>query len=230
MKQVARLGRLVGLALVGILGVSGATVSAAPDTSGVEASANSPGVNPLWGIGIKQLANTRDRPLFAPSRRPPPPPAPPPVAVAPPPVEKPKEPESPQMVLLGTIVNHAEGYGIFMDQSASQPVRMKVGSNHRGWTLRTITATAATLEKNGQTAELAFPKRPGDSAAKKEGLGSFLAATGAALRGALDKLEDVMPSSADSQRMARRVAPPSERPFGNPQGGTPFAPPPAERR
>jgi general secretion pathway protein N len=233
--------RLAALALVAGIGlaasVAGSPAGAADDptvgataepaAAAPEAGGGAPSANPLWGIGIKQLANTRDRPLFSPSRRPPPPPPVlPPVAAAPPPVEKPKEPESPQMALLGTIVNHVDGYGIFMDQTVSQPVRIKVGSNHRGWTLRKITATTATLEKNGQTAELAFPKKPGESVAKKEGLGSFLAATGAALRGSLDKLENVVPSSPDEQRMARRGGIPAEKPLTVPQGAPPFGAPP----
>ncbi|MDR3468673.1 MAG: hypothetical protein P4M07_22305 [Xanthobacteraceae bacterium] len=135
------------------------------------------------------------------------------------------------MALLGTIVNHEEGYGIFMDQTVSQPVRIKLGSNHRGWTLRKITATAATLDKNGQAVELAFPKKAGESAVKKEGIGSFLAATGAALRGSLDKLENVVPPPPDEQRMARRGGNPGERPLTVPQGAPPFGapPPPPEK-
>ena len=59
--------------------------------------------NPLWGIPLKTLSNTRDRPVFSPSRRPPP------VAVAEPEVSKPLPPprkvavEPPPLSLVGTI-------------------------------------------------------------------------------------------------------------------------------
>lgn len=208
-----------------------AGATAAPPGAG-PASASS--ANPLWGIALKQLSNTRERPLFSPSRRPPPPPAPPAVVAAPPPVEKPKELEKPQMALLGTIANHLEGYGIFMDQTVSQPVRIRLGSSHRGWKLSKITGNAVMLEKDGQAAELAFPKKPGDSAPRKS-VGSFLAATGAALRGSLDGLENPVPApisdqKAGDQQMVRRGILPSDKPFGSPQSSVPVAPPPAERR
>ena len=44
-----------------------------------------PSGNPLWAIPIKDLSETRDRPIFTPSRRPPPPPV----------VEKPYTPPPP---------------------------------------------------------------------------------------------------------------------------------------
>ena len=60
--------------------------------------------NPLWAIPLGRLTASRERPLFAPTRRPP---APAPVVVsapvqAPPPL--PAEPERPQLSLLGPIV------------------------------------------------------------------------------------------------------------------------------
>lgn len=136
----------------------------------------SPSDNPLWGIPLKLLTNTRDRPIFSPSRRPPAPATvgPPPVAVAPP--QKPKVPEQPQLSLLGTIVNGDDGYGIFMDQSSKVPVRIRIGASYQGWTLRSIKTGTVTLEKDQDTAMLAFPKSAAES---KGGLVRDLAATGA---------------------------------------------------
>jgi general secretion pathway protein N len=121
-----------------------------------------PSANPLWGVPIKQLSNTRERPIFSPSRRPPPPPAvvaaPPP---SPPPVETPKEPERPQLTLLGTIVNGSDGYGIFMDQATKAPVRIKIGASHQGWVLRSLRVGAATLGKGINKVVIEFPKGVG---------------------------------------------------------------------
>jgi hypothetical protein len=96
-----------------------------------------PSGNPLWGIPIKQLSATRDRPIFSPSRRPPPPPMvdPPVAAVVRPTV---KEPDRPQLSLLGTIVNGADGFGIFMDQTTKVPLRIRIGAAYQGWTLQTL--------------------------------------------------------------------------------------------
>src|SRR6516165_10814505 len=61
------------------------------------------GGNPLWGVPINVLTATRERPLFAETRRPPPPPLkaealPPPPPAPPPP---PPEPEKPRLALVG---------------------------------------------------------------------------------------------------------------------------------
>lgn len=93
--------------------------------------------NPLWAIPLGRLTASRERPLFAPTRRPP---APAPVVVsapvqaAPPP---PAEPEKPQLSLLGTIVG-SEKIGLFIDSASKSVVRLKAGENHKGWTLRAV--------------------------------------------------------------------------------------------
>lgn len=135
--------------------------------------------NPLWGIPLKQLSNTRDRPIFSPSRRAPPPAVvgPPVAAVAPPPA-KPKEPERPQLSLLGTILNGNDGFGIFMDQATKAPVRIRMGTAYRGWTLRSMQKGAATLEKDQESVMLAFPKIANDP---QDGVARLRAGTNAKL-------------------------------------------------
>jgi hypothetical protein len=121
--------------------------------------------NPLWGIPIKQLSATRDRPIFSPSRRPPPPPPiidPPVVAVVRPTV---KEPDRPQLSLLGTIVNGDDGLGIFMDQTTKVPVRIRIGAAYQGWTLRTLQPGSVMLVKGQESAVLVFPKPASDERA-----------------------------------------------------------------
>jgi hypothetical protein len=122
-----------------------------------------PSPNPLWAIPIKQLSATRDRPIFSPSRRPPPAAVVgPPAVVAVSPVQKPKEPDRPQLSLLGTIVNGDDGFGIFMDQTTKVPLRLKIGDAHQGWTLRAIKAGLGTLKKGQESVVLAFPKPAAD--------------------------------------------------------------------
>lgn len=114
--------------------------------------------NPLWGIPLSQLPITRDRPIFSPSRRPPPPavaPAAIPKVAA---VPKPREPERPQLTLVGTIASDEEGFGIFLDQSTKVVFRLRVGENHQGWKLRSVQGREATLEKDQQVIPLALPQ------------------------------------------------------------------------
>ena len=90
-----------------------AAVAQAPAERAAELS------NPLGGLTLQALSATRERPLFAPTRRPPaPPPPPPPEPEAPPPAEvveappveapPPPPPEPPAVTLFG-VVAEAEG-------------------------------------------------------------------------------------------------------------------------
>ena len=114
--------------------------------------------NPLWAIPFAQLPITRDRPIFSPSRRPPP------TAVAPAAVAKvaavakPREPERPQVSLLGTIASDDEGFGIFLDQSTKAVFRLRVGEDYQGWKLRSVQGREATLEKDQQVVTLPLPQ------------------------------------------------------------------------
>jgi general secretion pathway protein N len=115
--------------------------------------------NPLWGIPLKALAHTRDRPVFSPSRRPPP------VAVAEPEDSKPPPPPPPRkaeivpppLSLVGTIAGGDEGFGIFLDQSTKAALRLKIGDDYQGWKLRAINGREVTLEKDQQGALLTLP-------------------------------------------------------------------------
>src|SRR5262249_28882248 len=74
-----------------------------PDRPAVPLAQQGPTGNPLWGIPLRVLTATRERPLFSPSRRPPAPPAvaapapPPPVVAA-----KAPEPDHPPLTIVGT--------------------------------------------------------------------------------------------------------------------------------
>jgi hypothetical protein len=114
--------------------------------------------NPLWGLPLKQLSVTRERPIFLPSRRPP---APAPAYVAPVAVKqppKPREPERPTIALAGTIIG-TDGYrgAVFRDTSSQDVLRLRVGEDYHGWVLLLVTPREARLVKNGQQALLELP-------------------------------------------------------------------------
>jgi hypothetical protein len=113
--------------------------------------------NPLWAVPLKQLSATRDRPIFSPSRRPPPAAAAAEAAVVKPPPVRKKEPEAPQLSLVGTIASDEEGFGIFLDPSTKTAIRLKVGDDYQGWRLRAIQGREVTMEKDQQAAVLALP-------------------------------------------------------------------------
>ncbi|WP_244522076.1 hypothetical protein [Bradyrhizobium embrapense] len=115
--------------------------------------------NPLWGIPLKTLSNTRDRPVFSPSRRPSP------AVVAEPEVSKPLPPpprkvalEPPPLSLVGTIAGDDESFGIFLDQSNKTALRLKLGDDFQGWKLRTISGREVTMQKDEHDAVLSLPQ------------------------------------------------------------------------
>jgi hypothetical protein len=129
-----------------------------PPAAVAPASERALSANPLWAIPLAQLPNTRDRPIFSPSRRPPPPavaPAAVPKVAA---VAKPREPERPQVSLVGTIASDDEGFGIFLDQSTKAVFRLRVGEDYQGWKLRSVQGREAVLEKDQQVVPLALPQ------------------------------------------------------------------------
>jgi general secretion pathway protein N len=113
--------------------------------------------NPLWAIPLNTLTATRGRPIFSPSRRPPPPAivaapyVPPPVAATP------AEPDRPQLMLVGTVTGDTEAFGIFLDQSVSKIVRLKLGDLHSGWILRQVRGREVMLQRNDEIIFLALP-------------------------------------------------------------------------
>ena len=122
------------------------------------AAQSGPTGNPLWGIPLRVLTATRERPLFSPSRRPPAPPA---VAspVVPRPVAPPKpaEPEHPQVTIVGTIVGGGDAIAVFIDQATKNVIRLHPGQDHNGWVLRSVQGREATFEKNDRMSTLALP-------------------------------------------------------------------------
>jgi hypothetical protein len=114
--------------------------------------------NPLWGMPVKQFSVTRERPIFLPSRRQPaPPPSTETVAkvVVPP---RPKEPERPQLSLVGTIASDEDKFGIVVDQATKAVLRLREGDDFQGWRLESVKSREVTFQKNQQSFVVALPQ------------------------------------------------------------------------
>ncbi|WP_139482654.1 hypothetical protein [Bradyrhizobium ivorense] len=113
--------------------------------------------NPLWTIPLAVLPDTRQRPIFSPSRRPPPPaaalasepklPPPPPIV---PPVEL-------QLSLVGTISGGDLSFGIFVDKTSKATLRLKIGEDYQGWRLRSVHGREAIMAYGERSETLNFP-------------------------------------------------------------------------
>jgi len=113
--------------------------------------------NPLWTLPLSQLAVTRDRPIFSPSRRPPPPVAVAPVYVpAPAPRIAKAEPDRPPLILVGTSAGESDAIAVFVLQGTGTTIRLHPNDSHEGWVLRSVQGREATLEKGGASAVMAL--------------------------------------------------------------------------
>ena len=117
-----------------------------------------PAGNPLWGVPLHVLTETRDRPLFSPSRRPPPAAIIAAPVVAPPPAP-PAAPDHPLLTLVGTVVSGREAIGVFVDQESKNIVRLRIGQDHDGWTLRAVHERNAVFDDRHREAVIALPAR-----------------------------------------------------------------------
>jgi hypothetical protein len=113
--------------------------------------------NPLWAMPVKQFSVTRDRPIFLPSRRPPAVVSAVTVAkaIVPP---RAKEPEQPQLSLVGTISGDDDKFGIFIDQSTKAVLRLRVGEEFQGWKLQSVQGREAAFQKNQLSFVVALPQ------------------------------------------------------------------------
>jgi hypothetical protein len=137
----------------------GKTTPAARSAPAAEPGREVP-ANPLWAIPLKQLSNTRERPIFSPSRRPPAPavagPPPPEAAVRAPP--KSAGPQSPELALIGTVIGENDSIAVFVDEATKNAVRLRTGDAHKGWMLQSVRGREATLEKDRESVLLSLPQ------------------------------------------------------------------------
>jgi hypothetical protein len=173
------LRRMAGAAILAAAPLAATAIAQAPGTPGVSVRADlgpaprvkpgeldraPPSGNPLWAIPLKDLSDTRDRPIFTPSRRPPPPPVVEKPYVPPPPprVETKPPPEPLMLSLLGTIAGDSAGVALFMERTSQEVVRLRTGESHQGWVLRSVHGREATLEKGDRKETVTLPN-PGDA-------------------------------------------------------------------
>jgi len=132
-----------------------------PATDARQAAPKAPPVmptgNPLWTIPLSQLAVTRDRPIFSPSRRPPAPVVAAPIYVPPPAQRIAKaEPERPPLTLVGTIAGEKDAIAVFVLQGTGTTIRLHPNESHEGWVLLSVQGREATLQKAGASAVMAL--------------------------------------------------------------------------
>ena len=108
--------------------------------------------NPVADVPLSSLSATRDRPLFAPTRRPPPPVETPRPAEAAP-VAQPSTVPAPVLKLVGTVIGPSDRVAIVVE-NARPAARLRVGDAIAGWRLRSISARGVTLEADGRTLAL----------------------------------------------------------------------------
>jgi hypothetical protein len=173
--------------LIGLLGIGAADALAATPSSVVGSREDAPAqrpkaappavagkppvpgasASPIWAVPLTQLSATRERPLFAPSRRPPPPAAPQnPQAAVPAPPPPPREPEMPPMTLVGTVIGESGVLGVFVAKNnPTTDIRLRQGEGHQNWVLRAVERRDVAVEKGPDRVILALP-----AAAKGTGL------------------------------------------------------------
>ncbi len=126
--------------------------------------------NPLWGIPLRALSATRERPLFSPSRRPPAPViagSPAPVAPATPIAAEPTEPEPPPLTRGGTVVSAQKQVAILFNRTTQQVTQVREGEEESGWRVRLVSPRSAVVEKDRRSVTLDLPN-PGDEPAAGE--------------------------------------------------------------
>jgi general secretion pathway protein N len=107
-------------------------------------------------VALDALSTTRERPLFAPSRRPPPPPSPPPppAVIAPAAVEQPlpsPPPVQPPAVrLVGVLIESEMPMAIIEHQTTGEIIRMQPGAALDLWVLSIVDPRTIAFEHEGR--------------------------------------------------------------------------------
>lgn len=104
-----------------------------------------PPATPLAAQPLDRMSNTRDRPLFSPTRHPP---APPPVVVAAPP----PPPPPPDVALLAVIMDGEDARAIVLAGPAAKTLRVGIGDDIDGWKVGQIERLQLVLLLDGRTA------------------------------------------------------------------------------
>lgn len=110
--------------------------------------------NPLQSLSLDRLSATRERPLFAPTRRQPPPPSL--VATREEPPAPPPPP--PSIELSGVIMDAVDARALIRSASTNQIMRVRVGDEIGGWKVVLIERRQLVLSLEGRTAIFAIFK------------------------------------------------------------------------
>jgi general secretion pathway protein N len=113
--------------------------------------------NPLASMSLDRMSASRDRPLFATSRRPPPPPPPPvTIAAAPPP----PPPLPPNVSLIGIVVEADEARAVVRVPPKNDVIRVHIGEAIGGWRVTQIEGRKLVLSLNDQSVTFTLFNRP----------------------------------------------------------------------
>lgn len=110
-------------------------------------------LNPLAAVSLPSLVNTRERPIFTPTRRAPKLPNMPPQKLI-------AEPSRPELALLGVITEGSGGLAIFRDEKTQLVVRLQIGQTYAGWTLQKLDHREAAFERDNKISVLTIPSAP----------------------------------------------------------------------
>lgn len=121
------------------------------------ASDDPPKSNPLSSIPLSALSATRERPLFAATRRPPPANAltgPAPEAAV---NDKASKPEQPPFALMGTIISSDARIAVVLDQTTNEVKQIRQGKAASGWSAVFVGARAISLQKGDLVRTVTLP-------------------------------------------------------------------------
>jgi hypothetical protein len=144
MMQLRR--RSTNALLLGLMAIAAAAVGSAEGRPGTASE------NPLAAQPLNLFSDTRDRPLFSPTRRPPPPPPPPVVErVAPPPPVPP-----PNVVLLGVVTDENGARAVVRSGSPDKIIRARLGEEIEGWQVTQIEPRRVVLSHDTRSVSFAL--------------------------------------------------------------------------
>jgi hypothetical protein len=131
---------------------SNALVRAMPDAA-MDIGMPAVSGNPVAEVPLDRLSDTRNRPLFSPSRRPPASPAPPAIAAR---VERAQQPlpllSPPGVALFGIVVGAQGARAFIATGAANRIIGVRPGDDVSGWTVTAITQRNLVLSHAEQSA------------------------------------------------------------------------------
>ena len=134
--------------LLGLLAVAAGATAARPASE-----------NPLAAQPLDLLSDTRERPLFAPTRRPPPPPPPPVVQRVEPPAPVPP----PNVILLGVVTDENGPRAVVRSAGPDKIVRARLGEEIEGWQVTQIEPRRLVLSHDARSVSFALFSRLKDN-------------------------------------------------------------------